>query len=107
MNNNTIDFLNLQGLSYSDFSENEKIIAVSASTSPSPQVCPACGKTTSRIHGYRKQTIKDLPLRRKTLLIVLKKRRYICSCGKTFFEKISLPSEISSRYFPFLRRYSH
>lgn len=94
MNNNTIDFLNLQGLSYSDFSENEKIISVSASTFPSPQVCPACGKTTSRIHGYRKQAIKDLPLRRKTLLIVLKKRRYICSCGKTFFEK-----------YPFLPKY--
>ena len=49
-------------------------------------VCPACGATTDRIHDYRMQTIKDVPLARDTFLH-LRKRRYRCSCGKRFFEK--------------------
>ena len=49
-------------------------------------VCPACGAVTDRIHDYRMQTIKDVPLARDTFLH-LRKRRYRCSCGKRFFEK--------------------
>ena len=52
----------------------------------SAHVCPACGATTDRVHDYRMQTIKDLPLARDTFLH-LSKRRYRCSCGKRFFEK--------------------
>lgn len=48
--------------------------------------CPACGASTDRIHDYRMQTIKDVPLARDTFLH-LRKRRYRCSCGKRFFEK--------------------
>ena len=51
-------------------------------------ICPACGATTDRIHDYRMQTIKDLPLARDTFLH-LRKRRYRCTCGKRFFEKNS------------------
>ena len=49
-------------------------------------ICPACGATTDRIHDYRTQIIKDIPLARDTFLH-LRKRRYRCSCGKRFFEK--------------------
>ena len=49
-------------------------------------VCPVCGAATDRIHDYRMQTIKDVPLARDTFLH-LRKRRYRCSCGKRFFEK--------------------
>ena len=49
-------------------------------------VCPACGAVTDRIHDYRMQTIKDIPLARDTFLH-LRKRRYRCNCGKRFFEK--------------------
>ena len=48
--------------------------------------CPFCGATTDRIHDYRTQTIKDVPLARDTFLH-LRKRRYRCACGKRFFEK--------------------
>jgi len=44
-----------------------------------------CSKT-SRIHDYREQTIKDLPLQFKHTYLVLRKRRYVCSCGKRFYE---------------------
>ena len=49
-------------------------------------VCPACGAVTDRIHDYRMQVIKDVPLARDTFLH-LRKRRYRCDCGKRFFEK--------------------
>lgn len=48
-------------------------------------VCPCCGAETDRVHDYRMQTIKDVPLARDTFLH-LRKRRYRCACGKRFFE---------------------
>ena len=47
--------------------------------------CPVCGAVTERVHDYRMQIIKDVPLGRTTFLH-LRKRRYRCSCGKRFFE---------------------
>lgn len=47
--------------------------------------CPVCGAATNRVHDYRMQTVKDVPLARNTFLH-LRKRRYRCSCGKRFFE---------------------
>ena len=49
-------------------------------------ICPSCGAVTDRIHDYRMQVIKDVPLARDTFLH-LRKRRYRCDCGKRFFEK--------------------
>ena len=51
-------------------------------------VCPCCGAETDRVHDYRWQKIKDVPLARDTFLH-LRKRRYRCSCGKRFFERNS------------------
>ena len=49
--------------------------------------CPACGALTSRVHDYRTQKVKDIPLQGKTLTWMYKKRRYVCtSCGKRFYE---------------------
>lgn len=49
--------------------------------------CPACGALTSKVHDYRTQKVKDIPLQGKTLTWMYKKRRYVCtSCGKRFYE---------------------
>ena len=48
--------------------------------------CPCCGKKTAKIHDYRIQKIKDIPYTFKPVIIVLRKRRYACSCGKRFYE---------------------
>ena len=61
--------------------------------------CPACGALTDRVHDYRMQTIKDVPLGRTTLLH-LRKRRYRCDCGKRFFEK----NTFLPRYYRSTRR---
>ena len=49
-------------------------------------VCPCCGTVTNRVHDYRMQVIKDVPMARDTFLH-LRKRRYRCNCGKRFFER--------------------
>lgn len=50
-------------------------------------VCPDCGAVTDRIHDYRTQVIKDIPMARNTYLH-LRKRRYRCGhCGKRFAER--------------------
>ena len=57
-------------------------------------ICPVCGRETDRIHDYRLQTVKELPAFGKTVRLSLRKRRYICSCGKHILEPV-----------PFLPRY--
>ena len=50
-------------------------------------ICPCCGESTDRIHDYRMQKIKDLPISGKNTYLHLRKRRYVCeSCGKRFYE---------------------
>ena len=100
--NITTNLLNLQALIVNKVKETENNIIFFCSTKPSPQVCPHCREITSKIHGYRIQIFKDLSIREKFVSISLKKRRYICSCGKTFFENYSfLPKyyRASSRFF--------
>ena len=67
------------------------------------QICPCCNSTTSKIHDYRFQTIKDCPIQFKNTFIKLRKRRYKCNnCGKQFFEDLSfLP-----RYYRMTNRLS-
>ena len=49
-------------------------------------ICPCCGAVTDRVHDYRMQVIKDVPMARDTFLH-LRKRRYRCDSGKRFFEQ--------------------
>ena len=67
------------------------------------QICPCCNSTTSKVHDYRFQTIKDCPIQFKNTFIKLRKRRYKCNnCGKQFFEDLSfLP-----RYYRMTNRLS-
>lgn len=64
----------------------DHLIKVFIKTNPKPHTCPACGQVTSKIHDYRTQEIKDLPALRKQIVLVLRKRRYVCKCGKKFYE---------------------
>ena len=52
-----------------------------------PHKCPGCGKTTDRIHDYRRQIVKDSSAFGKQVYLHLRKRRYVCTqCGKRFHE---------------------
>lgn len=59
--------------------------------------CPHCGHTTTYIKDYRLQTVKDLTVAGKPLIVTIRKRRYICKeCNSTFTENN-----------PYIKRYCH
>ena len=82
----TAKLLNLEDVIVTDAENISDQIHITIELPRKPHTCPACGASTDRIHDYRIQIIKDLPLARDTFLH-LRKRRYRCSCGKRFFEK--------------------
>lgn len=64
--------------------------------------CPRCGELTKKAHDYRMQRIKDIPAFGKQSILLLRKRRYRCSCGKCFYEEINfLP-----RYYRMTNRFA-
>ncbi len=88
------DLLNLEGVIVKKVSHSDEDVVIMLETKAKLQICPACGAKTGRIHDYRMQYVKDLPLQEKRCFLGLRKRRYVCSCGKRFSEK-----------YPFLARY--
>lgn len=86
--------INIKNVIVKNISHADYSIKIYLDTRPKLHICPCCGKETKRIHDYREQTIKDLPLQFKNCYLVLRKRRYICSCGKKFYE-----------HYDFLARY--
>ena len=52
--------------------------------------CPRCNHSTSKVHDYRVQRIKDVSAFGLNTIIFLNKRRHVCpSCGKRFYESVS------------------
>lgn len=51
------------------------------------QTFPCCGAKTKRLHDYRLQEIQNIPIQGKQVILVLRKRRFLCtSCFKRFTE---------------------
>ena len=85
--NFTEKLIGLQDLIITKVEDNEKEIHIYGEIRRKPHKCPCCGELTDKIHDYREQIIKDIPLFDKKLFIYLRKRRYRCQCGKRFFEE--------------------
>lgn len=83
------NLLNLKGVILKSTKVFDDHIDVYIETKPADHICPCCGAVTHKVHDYRKQIIKDIPIQYKNVNIILRKRRYICSCGKKFYEKYS------------------
>ena len=96
MHNHCINkLLNIEDVIVKNIIQADSYVKIVLETKPKEHICPVCGSITKRTHDYRIQTIKDLPLQLKHCYLVLRKRRYACSCGKRFYENYSfLP-----RYF--------
>ncbi len=91
----TNKLLNIEDVIIKKIRHVDTFVKIYLETKPHEQTCPCCGAITKRIHDYRYQTIKDLPFQLKHCYLVLRKRRYVCKCGKRFYETYSfLP-----RYF--------
>lgn len=59
--------------------------------------CPHCGNSTTFIKDYRLQTVRDLVVLGKPLIVTIRKRRYVCKhCNATFTEEN-----------PYIKRYCH
>lgn len=72
-----------------DIVEDELSIFVHAEIKEPASHCFKCHHTEIVGFGRREETIKDLPLKSKRAIIILKRRRYLCkSCGKTFLEPV-------------------
>ena len=97
----TAKFLNLEDVIITNVEDISNQFHVYIELPRRMHICPCCGAETDRIHDYRMQVIKDIPLARDTFLH-LRKRRYCCSCGKRFFENNTfLPRyyRVTSRLF--------
>ena len=86
MANYTAKLLNLEDVIITNIENNSNQLHIYIELPRGKHVCPVCGAETDRVHDYRWQAIKDIPLGRDTFLH-LRKRRYRCDCGKRFFEK--------------------
>lgn len=82
----TAVFLNLEDAIITNVENITDQLHISIELPRRMHVCPCCGAVTDRVHDYRLQVIKDVPMARDTFLH-LRKRRYRCDCGKRFFEK--------------------
>lgn len=90
MHNHCINnLINIKGVSVKKVVQNQDFVEIYLETKPKEHICPCCKQPTKRIHDYRMQIIKDLPLQMKHCYLILRKRRYVCSCGKRFLETYS------------------
>lgn len=91
----TEKLLGLQDLLIKNITQDESATNIYAEMPRKSHKCPCCEASTTKIHDYRNQTIKDIPAFGRFTNIVIRKRRYVCpNCGKRFYEDI-----------PFLPRY--
>jgi transposase len=96
----TAKLLNLEDVMITNVENLENEVHIHLELPRKEHVCPCCGATTNIVHDYRTQVIKDVPLGRKTLLH-LRKRRYRCpDCGKRFYET----NTFLPRYYRITRR---
>lgn len=87
MKDNTTTLLGLKDVIVKNVEETAESIHIEIELSRHPHKCPCCGKTTDRIHDYRRQIVKDSSAFGKQVYLHLRKRRYVCTqCGKSFHE---------------------
>lgn len=86
-NNYNEKILGFQGVKIKNIENSENKLHIELELERKIHNCPVCGEATSKIHDYRKQKVKDIPAFGKKVLLVIRKRRYVCKCGKRFFEK--------------------
>ena len=70
----TAKLLNLEDVIITNVENFSGEVHVSFELPRAKHHCPACGTLTDRVHDYRMQTIKDVPLGRTTLLHLRKRR---------------------------------
>ena len=87
-NNFTTKLVGLQEIIIKNVETTEEKIEITIEMPVKPHICPHCNNVTNRIHDYRIQKIKDTPAFGKKVVLIFKKRRYVCQeCCKRFAEQ--------------------
>lgn len=87
-NNCITNLLDLKDVTVTKFRNRKNRIRIHIELPVKEHICPCCHSKTSKIHDYRFQLIKDIPIYYKDTFIYYRKRRYVCkNCGKRFYEK--------------------
>ena len=79
--------LGIQDVNIKKIEEKENNLEITLEKPRKESVCPACGCLTDRIHDYRMQKVSDLNAFGKKVVLLYRKRRYACCCGKRFCEE--------------------
>lgn len=86
--------LGIQEVEVKNIEENQGKTTIEIELPRKECICPLCGRHTNKIHDYRCQRVKDIPAFGKKVVFILRKRRYVCSCGKRFAE----PNSFLAKY---------
>ncbi|AQY51945.1 hypothetical protein UE46_13520 [Listeria weihenstephanensis] len=70
-----------------DYSIENHICHIHIQLKRKKHACPSCKTRTDRIKDYRTHTFQHLKVAEKRVYVHYRKRRYACSCGKSFDEK--------------------
>ena len=84
------NLINIQGILVKKIDSYKNNTIISIETKAKHHICPSCLEKTNKIHDYRNQKIQHINIGDNRLIIILKKRRYVCPhCEKRFYEEYS------------------
>lgn len=87
----TETLLNLKDIRVTKVLADSMTISIYLEQQRKPHTCPVCNTITDTVHDYREQAIRDIPMLGKSVVLIMRKRRYVCpSCAKRFIETSSL-----------------
>ncbi|MFD9223532.1 ISL3 family transposase [Streptomyces sp. NPDC060064] len=84
-------FSGLSPLVIEDVVDEGERIVVRARTPQDTAVCPVCGASSGRVHGYHWRTVADTPVDGRRVVVRVRLRRLVCptrGCRNTFREQV-------------------
>jgi transposase len=84
-------FSGLSPLVIEDVADEGERIVVRARTPQETAVCPVCGASSGRVHGYHWRTVADVPVDSRRVVVRVRVRRLVCptrGCRHTFREQV-------------------
>jgi transposase len=75
-------------LCYDGFEIQGEEIFIRVSSTDKIAICPYCGEASGQLHSRKLRTLKDLPIQRKRVKILLDQKKYFCKnnlCKNTTF----------------------
>lgn len=84
-------FSGLSPLVIEDVADGENRVVVLARTPYGMAACPDCGVGSTRVHGYHRRTVTDVPVDARRVILKVRMRRLVCptpGCRQTFREQL-------------------